>query len=379
MKLVFSAFFLSLAGTISLAATPVYDAHAPIAFLKDGSSGVVLYTRNADKRMPPASMAKMMTVFVAFDRIKNGQLRLDDTFQVSPAIWTQWNNRGSSMFLKVGETVTVENLLDGIVTLSGNDACVVLAEGIAGSEARFAGMMNVAAGRLGLTGSRFGTSNGWPDQGRTYVTARDLAELASRTVADHPALYRRFYGRQRFAWNGISQENRDPLIGRVAGADGLKTGHTEEAGYGFTGSAEQAGRRLFMVVAGIDRFDDRISESVSLIDWGFDAWTATPLFAKGAHVGEARVQMGSTRRVGLIAPRPIAVTLAKGDHAGFRAFIRYQGPLQAPVAKGEKVAELVVRLPSGGEQITPIIAAESVGQAGLFARIRNGLMALLGR
>ena len=230
---------LFLMATIPVqAAAPVFDTPAPVAFMKDLSSGAILYAKNPDQRMPPASMAKMMTVYVAFDLIKKGELKLDTMATVRPETWKQWHGpaAGSTMFLSPGEQVSVANLLFGIVTLSGNDACVVLAEQISGTEQAFTVLMNRRAKELGLTNSHFGTSNGWPDAGATFVTARDLATLAQRTIEDHPKLYKTFYSRPNFTWGktmgsgtDITQANRDPLLGRVAGADGLKTGHTDDS------------------------------------------------------------------------------------------------------------------------------------------------------
>ncbi|OHT20245.1 D-alanyl-D-alanine carboxypeptidase DacC precursor [Sphingomonas haloaromaticamans] len=214
------------------AAAPPFETEAPVAYMKDLSSGAVLYAKDADRRMPPASMAKMMTVYVAFDLIKKGELKLDQMVTVRPETWKQWHGpaAGSTMFLSPGEQVSVQNLLHGIVTLSGNDACVVLAEGIAGTEPAFVALMNQRAKELGLDNSHFGTSNGWPDNGVTYVTAHDLAELAARTIQDFPDLYKAFYSQTSFTWGktmgsgaDITQQNRDPLLGRVQGADGLKT------------------------------------------------------------------------------------------------------------------------------------------------------------
>ena len=209
------------------AGAPSYDSAAPIAYMKDLSSGAILYDKNGEKRIPPASMAKMMTAHVAFRLVQQGELKLDQKFTVRPETWKQWHGpqAGSTMFLSPNEQVSVENLLHGIVTLSGNDACVVLAEGIAGTEQAFVDLMNREADRLGMTGSRFGTSNGWPDEGRTYVTARDLAKLAEATVEETPDLYRKFYGVRSFTWGqtmsgeAISQGNRNPLLGRVSGAE----------------------------------------------------------------------------------------------------------------------------------------------------------------
>ncbi|MBO9582357.1 MAG: D-alanyl-D-alanine carboxypeptidase [Sphingobium sp.] len=372
-----------LAGSAS-AAAPSFDGTAPIAYMVDLSSGRVLYARDADRRMPPASMAKMMTVYVAFKLIKEGRIKADQLFNVRPDTWKKWNNQGSSMFLEVNSNVSVDNLLKGIVTLSGNDACVVLAEGIAGTEQSFTDLMNAEARRLGLTNSHFGTSNGWPDNGVTYVTARDLAKLAAATVQDFPDLYKRYYSLPSFTWGNrigggeISQDNRDPLLGRVAGADGLKTGHTDEAKYGFTGSASQNGRRLVMVVAGIDTFNGRISESVRFMDWGFKAWRAQPLYKAGAKVGTAQVQGGWARQVDLVAPSTLAVTIPNNISAQVKAKVAYDGPLKAPIAKGQVVAHLVVDAGDGTPQSLPLAASEAVAEGGFFARLWTGFLSFFG-
>ena len=366
----------------SQAAAPQFTGAAPIAYMEDLSTGAVLYARDADRRMPPASMAKMMTVYVAFDMIKRGELKLAQTFPVRPETWKQWHGpaAGSTMFLSVDEQVSVDNLLKGIVTLSGNDACVVLAEGISGTEQTFTDRMNDAAKRIGLSNSHFGNSNGWPDNGLTYVTARDLAKLAAATIRDFPDLYKRYYSLRSFTWgktlgsgSDITQANRDPLLGRVAGADGLKTGHTEEAGYGFTGSAEQNGRRLVMVIAGLDSFNGRIEESVKFMDWGFRAWQAKPIVAAGKRVESAEVQMGDASTVGLVAPKQLTVALPSGAVPAMRARVVYEGPLKAPIAKGQQVAELVVSSPDIPEQRLPLVAETAVGEAGFFRRVWAGL------
>jgi D-alanyl-D-alanine carboxypeptidase (penicillin-binding protein 5/6) len=289
------------------------------------------------------------------------------------------------MFLSVNEQVSVENLLHGIVTLSGNDASVVLAECIAGTEQAFAAQMNVLAGQLGLKNSHFGNSNGWPDEGVTYVTARDLATLAKASIERHPKLYKQFYGQPSFTWGktlgsgaDITQGNRNPILGKIPGADGLKTGHTDEAGYGFTGSAEQNGRRLVMVVAGLASFNQRIEESTRLMNWGFAAWQAKPLFKSGAKVGSAQVQLGSDSEVGLVAPRDLAVTIPAGLLGKTSMKIRYAGPVKAPIAKGQHIADLIVTSSDTGEQVMPLVAAEAVDEAGFFGRMWAGLKQMLG-
>ena len=289
------------------------------------------------------------------------------------------------MFLGVGEEPTVSDLLKGIVTLSGNDACVVLAEGISGTESAFTDRMNRAAVKLGLTNSHFGTSNGWPDEGRTYVTARDLAKLAGATIKDHPDLYKRFYSLRSFTWGKtlgdakpIDQANRDPLLGRVAGADGLKTGHTEEAGFGFTGSAEQSGRRLVMVMAGLGTSGQRAEESVKFMEWGFRAWQAKPILAKGKQIETAEVQLGSASKVGLVAPTNLTATMPAGAVPEMRLTVSYDGPIKAPIKAGQHIADLIVTTPDLPPQRLPLVAGNDVDEAGFFGRAWAGLMGLFG-
>ena len=377
---------LFAAVTPSVAAAPQFQTPAPVAFLQDLSTGAVLFSRDADRRMPPASMAKMMTVYTAFDLIKRGELKLGDVVTVQPETWRKWHGpaAGSTMFLSAGEQVSVANLLYGIVTLSGNDACVVLAEHISGTEQSFAERMNRVAAQIGLKNSHFGNSNGWPDAGVTYVTARDLATLAEQTITNYPQLYKQFYSRRDFTWgktmggNAITQANRDPLLGRVAGADGLKTGHTDEAGYGFTGSAEQNGRRLVMVMAGLTSFNQRADESVNFMNWGFRAWQAKPVAAKGKQVGTAQVQLGDASEVALVAGQDLKVTIPAGLAPELSAKVVYQGPIKAPIKAGQHVADLVVTSPDVPAQRLPLVAGADVGEAGFFGRAWAGLTSFFG-
>ena len=370
------------------AAAPQFDTEARVAYLIDLSSGATLYAKNADVRMPPASMAKMMTTDVAFELIDSDKLPLSKMCTVRPETWQKWHGdaAGSTMFLSPNEQVSVENLLKGIVTLSGNDASVVLAECIAGTEQAFAEQMNALGKKIGLTNSHFGNANGWPDNGVTYVTARDLATLARYEIEHHYKLYKQFYSLPSFTWGktlgsgkDITQGNRNPILGVVPGADGLKTGHTDEAGYGFTGSAEQNGRRLIEVVAGLPSWNSRVVESKRLIEWGFGAWSAKPLFQAGARVGTAKVQLGSSSEVPLVAPRNLAVTVPAGLSSGnIQTKIRYEGPLVAPIVKGQEVAQLVITTGDTPPQIVPLVAGEDVGKAGFFGRMWLGLKSLFG-
>jgi len=380
------ALIAAAAALPAAAAAPPFDTVAPVAYMIDLSSGAVLYAKDANRRIPPASMAKMMTTHLAFHQIKRGELQLGKMCTVRPETWRAWHGpqAGSTMFLSPNEQVSVENLLHGIVTLSGNDASVVLAECIAGTEPAFAQLMNAEARRLGMTNSNFGNSNGWPDNGVTYTTAADLARLAKATIEETPDLYKAFYQKKDFTWGRtlggnqpITQGNRNPLLGRVAGADGLKTGHTQEAGFGFTGSAEQNGRRLIMVVAGLGSFNQRIEESVKFMDWGFRAWKTQPLFAKGETVAKAQVQLGGEDEVALVAPRNLAVTLPAGlGNNNIKVRVVYQGPLKAPIRQGQHVADLVVQTGDTPPQTMPLLAAAAVEEAGFFGRLWAGLTSL---
>jgi D-alanyl-D-alanine carboxypeptidase (penicillin-binding protein 5/6) len=384
------AFLLALAAILAIpasAAAPPFETAASTAIMIDLSSGAVLYEKDPDRRMPPASMAKMMATHVAFDLIKNGRLDPNRMCVVQPETWRRWHGpaAGSTMFLSPNERVSVRNLLHGIVTLSGNDATVVLAECISGNEAAFVQLMNRQSQQMGLRNSFWGNPVGWPDGGRTYTTARDLATLAAATIRDYPQLYREYYGVREFTWGRtmggnqpIRQDNRNPLLGRVAGADGLKTGHTDEAGYGFTGSADRGGRRIVMVVAGLTSFNQRIEESVRFMEWGFNAWQSRQLLAQGQRIGEARVQGAGVSSVGLVAPRAIAVTFPAGLGQNIRAKIVYQGPVRAPIAQGQHIADLVVETGDGPPQTSPLVAEAEVTQSGFFGRMWYGLKSLFG-
>jgi len=371
-----SVLLLSAVSTAASAqGAPAFTTEATSAYMKDLSNGMVLYAKNADTPMPPASMGKMMTVYVAFDMIKRGEAKLGQTIRVRPETWTKWHSQGSTMFLAVNEDVKVADLLHGVITLSGNDACVTLGEGLAGTEEAYVALMNRAAKKMGLTGSHFANTNGWPDPDER-VTPHDLAIIAERTISDFPDLYKQFYPVQSFTWGktlgqgaDITQANRNPLLGRVAGADGLKTGHTDEAGYGFTGSAVQDGRRIVMVLAGLKSFNERIAQSVAFMQWGFKAWTQLPLLKAGATIGSAQVWLGDTATVPLTAASDLKLTVPRGYGSDRKLKIVYDGPLKAPIAKGAHVADLIVAVPGQTDARLPLIAAAAVGKAGPFGRI----------
>jgi serine-type D-Ala-D-Ala carboxypeptidase (penicillin-binding protein 5/6) len=357
---------------------PQYESAAPIAYMVDMASGAVLLDKNSRRKIPPASMAKMMTTYVAFDLITRGKLKPEQKFIVRPEIWKKWNNTGSTMFLKPNEKVSVQNLIHGVVTLSGNDAAVVLAEGIAGSEAEFVKQMNATARRIGLKDSQFGTATGWPDEAKTLTTARDLALLGARTIQDFPTLYKQYDGQSAFRWNNITQPNRNPILGKIAGADGIKTGHTDEAGYCFTGTAEQNGRRIMMVVAGLGSMNDRTTESVKLLQWGFNAWRARPLYKAQARVATLPVQLGTERHIPVVAPHRLALALPAKDAPRYKLVVRYHGPISAPFKKGVEVAQLVAKFDDGTEQVMPLVTAHAVAEANFFGRVWNGIKSVIG-
>jgi len=352
---------------------------APIALMIDVNSGRVLFERQSHRRFVPASLTKIMTSYVAFELIAAGKLNLAQRIRMSPQAYRQWHRVGSTMFLADGSESTVAELLDGIITVSANDGCVVLAEGIAGSVPGFTALMNAEARKLGMNDTHFNTPNGWMDDGETYVSAADLAALSTALITRHPGLYQRFYGRDHLEFRGIEQRNHNPLYGYTAGADGVKTGFTNEAGYGLVGTAIRGGRRLMMVVGGYDRPKDRAAQSRAFMEWGFAAWEAHPLYASRVLIGQAQVQGGATRTVDLVAPNPVALTLPRGVRTRYNLAIRYKGPLKAPIAMGEPVATLVVRAEGQGEQRVALVAVRAVPKGGLLARLSDGFAALTGR
>jgi serine-type D-Ala-D-Ala carboxypeptidase (penicillin-binding protein 5/6) len=349
----------------------------PVALLVDLGSGQVLHARKPDLAFVPASMTKVMTAYVAFQEIASGRLALDHRFTVREETARQWKGRGTSMYLDAGERVSADDLLRGIMTASANDASVVLAEGYAGSVQAWSLLMNEAAQRLNLTGSRFNTSNGWPDGGRTYVTARDLATLSQAMLTRYPGLYRRYAGNKTMVWKGRTLTSRDPVMGVVPGADGIKTGYTREAGYNFLGSAERDGRRLVMVIAGARSEDQRSRAARAFLEWGYSAWRMRPLWKSGDVVGEARVQGGDARSVGLVAPRDLHASLPRDGDEQIALKIVYRGPVHAPIAKGARIAELEIAVDGMEPGRVPLEAAHSVGAAGPMDRLWNGFMNLV--
>lgn len=348
------------------------ETQAEEAFLVDFHTGAVLLNKNGDVRMPPSSMSKMMTTYMVFDRLDDGRLSLDDKLTVSEKAWRKG---GSKMFVEVGNQVSVEDLLRGVIIQSGNDACIVLAEGLAGSEEAFAELMTEKAHEIGLSNSNFVNATGWPDENH-YVTSRDLATLAQRIIEDHPEYYH-YYSEKEFTWNDIRQGNRNPLLYRNVGADGLKTGHTEAAGYGLTASAVQNGRRLILVVNGLPSVQARADESDRLLSWGFREFNNYSLFKAGDTVDEAPVWLGAEETVPLVIADDLTVTLPRNGRNGMQVAVVYESPIPAPIPAGQEIAKLRVSWPGGVPVEVPLQAGEDVDQLGAFGRIAASIKFLL--
>ncbi len=372
----FAATAVTLPATLCAQPAPPTPEQAPIAYMIDLSSGQTLYARDIDRRFVPASITKVMTTLVAFDMLEQGKLRPDQRVPYRDESFAEWHQKGSTLFLPAGARPTVQQLLIGITTVSANDASVVLAEGAAGSVDQWLERMNATARRIGMHDSHFSTPNGWPDEGGTFTTARDLATLAKRIVGRHPEKFDFYYGRPGLKAYGIAQDNHDPITGRVEGADGMKTGYTDQAGYGFLGTAERDGRRLVMVVAGADRAGERNRASREFIEWGFEAFDSRLLAPKGEGIARADVQNGADDDVALVAAQDVRVALPRGDNARPELTVRYDGPLRAPIARGERVATLEIAVPGMEPSTLPLYAADDVNEAGVFRRIANGFAGL---
>jgi len=350
---------------------------APVALLVDVTNGQVLHARNPDRRFAPASVTKVMTLYLAFELMAEGRLQPEQVMEMSPAMWRDWRRKGSNMALNLGDRISVRDLLMGIANVSANDGSAVLAEGFAGSVPAWTAAMNAKASELGMRGSYFSSPNGWPDQGQTFTTANDLVMLGRAMIERHPMLFRDYIGHPGFAFNGLAKINHDPLVGRYPGADGIKTGFTNEAGFNYLGTARRDDQRLMMVLAGVPDGRLRAQLARNYMEWGFTAFQRPILFKRGAVIGHARVQNGTARRVALVAAGPVAVNLPNGHSAPLAATIEYDGPLKAPLVAGQKVAVLTITAPDMAAAQIPLMAREDVALASPFERVANGLAAWL--
>ena len=346
----------------------------PVALLVDLSTGQTLYARQAERRFVPASVTKVMTVYTAFKLVDEGKLGLNRQFLYTQELEQQWYAEGSNMFLRAGERPTIGQLLLGITTVSGNDASVAMAVAATGSLDAWLALMNANARELGMRDTHFGSPNGYPDGGQTYTSARDLVLLGRAITQDYPGLYRRYFGHRGMTWRDIAQNNHDPVTGRVPGADGLKTGFTNEAGYTFLGSAQRDGRRLMMVLAAAPNARMRDNAARELLEWGFAEFEPQIVFEQGRVIGTAQVQDGAERDVALQLPEAFKAALPEGAQSAQDALslrIAYRGPIAAPIYAGDAIARLQLL---EGERVvleTPLVAAQSVEKANPIERIAN--------
>lgn len=371
-------FLIWIAAALAMAAPArAFDTAAGSAWVYDVQSGTVLLEKNADVPLPPASMSKLMTLTMLFEALRDGRVAMDTTFPVSEKAWRMG---GSKMFVEPADRPTVEELIYGIIINSGNDACVVVAEGLAGSEDAFARLMNERAAQLGLTHTTLTNSSGWPDPGHR-MSMEDLGLLADYMIREFPDLYpifamTSFNYKDRVPSNA---RNRNPLLAIGAAdwtADGLKTGHTQEAGYGLVGSAIQDGRRVIFVISGLQSDRARAEESERLVNWAFRQFTMQSLVPAGETVVSAPVWLGTASRVGLTTANGVNVLVPAGVQDEVRVEVVYDSPIPAPIARGDRLGQLVVTIPGTRDTVTPLIATQDVPEAGFLGRMKGAVMQL---
>lgn len=364
---------------LPLSAARAFETRATAAFVMDQSTGTVLMAKNADTALPPASMSKLMTLYMAFEAIRDGRLSTEERLPVSKHAMSYG---GSTMFLDTTDRVKVIDLLRGIIVLSGNDACAVIAETLSpdGTEAGFARLMTRKARQMGMTNSTFANSNGWPAPGHR-MSMRDLVLLANRLITDFPDFYPMF-AETEFKFDGRAPQNtrnRNPLLKLNIGADGLKTGHTSEAGYGLVGSAVQGGRRVIFAISGLESTAARAEVSEQIVNWAFRQFSQSTLVKAGERVAEADVWMGSLPRVGLVPTEDITVLLPVLAQNKVQAEVVYQGPVNAPITKGQELAQLVLKPEELPEIRVPLVAENDISEGGFAVRLRTATNVLMGQ
>ncbi len=364
---------------LSLLAVPVhaFDTNARAAWIYDVATGTVLMEKNADQALPPASMSKLMTLYMLFEALKEDRVQLDSRLPVSTKARQM---QGSTMFLNENDRPTVEELIKGIIVLSGNDACVVVAEGLSGTEDAFARQMTERAKDIGLTKTHLVNASGWPSSGHVMST-HDLGILALRLITDYPDLYK-YFSLAEFPFDNrapANRFNRNPLLKLNIGADGLKTGHTQEAGYGMVGSAVQGDRRIIFVISGLPDDRSRAEEAERIVSWAFRQFTMKTIVPKGEIVAEAPVWLGSRSKVGLTTADGVRVLIPAGSQSGVTAEAVFSGPIEAPVKAGMRVGDLVIKVPNAGESRMPLITASEIEAAGVFGRLQSAAMRLGGK
>ena len=374
MRLLIASLIASLIAITGAAAQSPYGGRAPNFYILDLGTGQVLAQQNADIPLPPASMSKLMTLAMLFDALAQGRVSLDTTWAVSQRAHAMG---GSSMFLETRHRPTTADLIRGIAVVSGNDAAVVVAEGLGGTEEAFAAMAQTRAAQIGMTQTTIANASGWPDA-RHRMSMHDLAVLARYLIEDYPEYYA-ILGETEFTWNGITQPNRVPLLGAGVGLDGLKTGHTEEAGYSLVGSALQGNRRIVFVFSGLASMGERVEEAERIITWAFRQFVERRVLTQGQTIAEAEVWMGDSATVPLVAARDLSVLAPAMAQGEMVARVEYDGPLTAPIAQGAEVARLIVEVPGLPEPFTlPLVAGAAVAEGGVLTRFGAAVSVLRG-
>jgi len=368
---------VAMLGFVSSGHAQGFSSKAPQAMLLDADTGTVLFAKEIDTRIPPASLAKLMTMEVVFNRLKEGTLSLSDKFFVSENAWRNGgaNSGGSTMFAKLNSEIALEDLIKGVIVQSANDGSIVIAEGLAGTEETFASLMNERARKIGLTGSNFANSNGLPNENQ-YVTIADLAKLARHIIKEYPQYYQ-YYKLPEFEWNKINQRNRNPLLSMGIEADGMKTGYTEESGYAIVGSAVRDGQRLIAVLSGMTSKKQRSEEARKILDWGFRAFERLNLFDEKAVVGNVPVYGGEISSVEVTGNGPIEIYLPVGNRDKLRARISYNYPLLPPIKAGTEIAKLKIWIGDTQSQETPLYATRDVEKGAISRRAMDALTELL--
>ena len=360
---------------VALPAQAAFETRATAAWVYDQSTDTVLLAKNADQPIPPASMSKIMTINMLFEALNDGRVTLETRFNVSQ---NAMDMGGSTMFLNTSDTPTVEDLIKGIIVQSGNDACVVVAENLAGTEEAFARTMNERAQVLGLQNSTFANSTGWPNPNHR-MSVHDLGRIADRLIREFPQYYG-YFGIREFPFDGRAPENhrnRNPILGRIDGADGLKTGHTQEAGYGLVGSAKQGDRRIIFVIAGLSSEAERSEEAERIANWAFRQFVERTVAKSGTRIAEAEVWMGDTRRVGLVPQEDLNLLLPAVVREEVSAEVIYDGPISAPIAAGQPIGELVISVDGFEPRRVPLVAETDVARGGFLQRLRTAAEALV--
>ena len=370
------AALIVLALTVALPAR-AFETRAKAAWVYDMSTGTVLLEKNAHEKLPPASMSKLMTINMLFEALRDGRVRLDDRFPVSSHAKSM---QGSTMFLNETDRPTVEELIKGIVVLSGNDACVVVAEGLAGTEEAFARQMNERARALGMTDSTFANSSGWPNPNQR-MSMHDLGILAARLIREFPEYYG-YFALTEFPYDDRAPDNRfnrNPLLKLGIGADGLKTGHTEESGYGLVGSAIQNGRRVVVVITGMATDRERSQEAERILNWAFREFVEKTVATKGTRITDADVWMGSKTKVGLVLDQDLSMLLPSLAQDKLKAEVAFTTPIEAPIAEGQKLAEMTITVPGMEPTTVPLIADQPVAKGGFASRMKTAFGVLTQR